>query len=1123
MMNYNNKFEYFCNTLLEIYKDEASPKEKLLSFLQIYKEIFNDLLTFDNQYFSGTFSHLIYLADKYQFDTELYNSLKKLEHFKVKIRKDRNFLPTSNQINISIISLSKLLKVCYKIDLTSELSELFENLNIESVHEFSKTFNLDSEKGRIKATVKSLQKVSDKYNFKLIICFAEDEIEFELRLKGRWTIFYEQCYEGAIVNIINATIIKNIIETNSDTILVLNPDYLFDASELSETFNYNGYYIPSYYLRKLLPGSISDKLVLGNVVNSLFDLLITDINTEFEDNYINSLKNRPLQVFSVVIDNQDLKRTIRERANAQFNNLKKIIPKYVNGVCSIEPSFISPIYGLQGRLDVLSEYEDNAIKKDVIELKSGAPPNIEQLYQFSHGKKIQTGLNPSHLIQATAYNLLLDSSFQGRTGSSMILYSGAVSQPVRNAQNDIGIKQDLIELRNWICKYDFEIAKGNIKIEDIIFNKEYKVPSGFIGNDKNKFDSFFTSLREIDIDYLNEYVGFIFREMIIAKTGDDLISGYSSMWNDALDEKIANYNIIPDMKLIFEESDFDNKHLVFSFDESLFSYSTFRNGDLAILNKSVPNGNFIGSIIKGTIKSITKNKVLFSLRNKLSGTQIFQDTLWNLEPDYIDSLNKTLFQSIYTFLSAPAYFKDIIYGRLEPKVSNMPVVNFEYLSVQQNKILNQAISSENYYLIQGPPGTGKTSYMLRAIVENLYFETEEKILVLAYTNRAVDEICSALKRITSYRGTEIDFIRLGSKESSEYKDNLLSVITEKNDINHTFKKIKNCRVIVSTVASVLTNIEIFKIFKFNRCIVDEASQILECYLVGIISKVPKFILIGDEKQLPAITLQNEVSSLINSSLLNDIGFTTKSESLFLRLTRNCYKNNWLSSVGLLTQQARMHSEVMDFPNKYFYNGKLQIYNPIIQESSTSIFDEQSENKFEQILSKNRFVFFNVGNEKKSKVNLKEIEIVKELISLMAYRCNEKNNPYSIGVISPFRAQVAEIIRNIPEDIIQSITVDTVERYQGSERDVIIISLATNFKQLLKSIQSIIEIDNILIDRKLNVALTRAREYTIITGNSEVLSNNIIFKQLIDYCKDKGCYFDLSYFDSNDKINNLHSF
>ena len=117
--------------------------------------------------------------------------------------------------------------------------------------------------------------------------------------------------------------------------------------------------------------------------------------------------------------------------------------------------------------------------------------------------------------------------------------------------------------------------------------------------------------------------------------------------------------------------------------------------------------------------------------------------------------------------------------------------------------------------------------------------------------------------------------------------------------------------------------------------------------------------------------------------------------------------------------------------------------------------------------------------------------------------NKITKSSTIGVISPFKLQCNNIIKEISPNYNELITVDTVERYQGSQREIIIISMAVNSESLLERATS----SNALmdIDRKLNVAITRAKEHLIMLGNSDILSKSKDYKKFIEYCKIKNSY------------------
>jgi len=222
------------------------------------------------------------------------------------------------------------------------------------------------------------------------------------------------------------------------------------------------------------------------------------------------------------------------------------------------------------------------------------------------------------------------------------------------------------------------------------------------------------------------------------------------------------------------------------------------------------------------------------------------------------------------------------YSPIEKTEKKLPsyVYNNPKLSNEQNKVLRKAISSKDYFLLIGPPGTGKTKHMLAKMVRYLLKETNEQILLLAYTNRAVDEICQAIHDFA-----ENDYLRIGNKYSCDprFESRLFSVKTK--DVKKRAKlteMITEYRIFVSTVASIASKSSLLKLKKFDTTIIDEASQILEPMLVGILPHFKRFVLIGDQKQLPAVVVQDKKTSAVKDKLLSSIGLDNRRNSLFVQ-------------------------------------------------------------------------------------------------------------------------------------------------------------------------------------------------------------------------------------------------
>jgi superfamily I DNA and/or RNA helicase len=197
----------------------------------------------------------------------------------------------------------------------------------------------------------------------------------------------------------------------------------------------------------------------------------------------------------------------------------------------------------------------------------------------------------------------------------------------------------------------------------------------------------------------------------------------------------------------------------------------------------------------------------------------------------------------------------------------------------------------------------------------------------------------------------------------------------------------------------------------------------------------------------------------------------------------------------------MHNDIAEFPKKHFYNNDLVEFSDSQRREMVdySGFNKQPLNI---IVSSSRIVFVPSKPDYRSKINEEEAVLTARLIDHIAMISGSKFDPgKTVGVITPFRAQIATI-RNCLMGKYKDVTIDTVERFQGSERDIIILSFAVKSTAQLKTIQSI---NDGGVDRKLNVAITRAKEQLIMLGVEEVLRKNGIFSNLIDFVKSKGGY------------------
>ncbi|MEL6923574.1 MAG: AAA domain-containing protein, partial [Bacteroidota bacterium] len=647
--------------------------------------------------------------------------------------------------------------------------------------------------------------------------------------------------------------------------------------------------------------------------------------------------------------------------------------------------------------------------------------------------------------------------------------------------------------------------------------------AGFLRRDVGAFEKLFTSLQPLERSYFLAFSGFIAREHQLAKTGlegIEEINGQAALWLDGFQAKQERYDILNHLHLSSQNTNEADPVLAFAKSEDTNPLANFRVGDIAVL---YPFENELSSplhnqLFKCTIVALSKETVSVRLRSKQFNTSIFETgSLWNLEHDLLDSGFIALYRSLYKFLLSPAYKKELLLTT-RPPAQPLPEEQKAFvapaeLTTEQQHILQKIIAAKDYFLLWGPPGTGKTSMMLKHLVDHLLQRTDENILLLAYTNRAVDEICESIERLGPH--IRDHYVRIGSRYSTgaDFYDQLLSSKTAKVKNRKELRDIiEGHRIFVSTVASISNKPELLAMKKFNTAIIDEASQILEPMLAGLLPDFDRWVLIGDHKQLPAVVVQDEAASAVHDEALMEIGLDNLRNSLFERLYHTCCRNEWDWAYAQLSHQGRMHETIMQFPNRAFYESTLKI---LPAETGLNGFQIEQlsytcdpDNALAKQLSQSRTLYFPTPTDPTStnhKTNLPEAKLVAKLVrQFQSLFHNNKLtfNQKSLGIITPFRAQIATIRHELSQQGFDpdQITIDTVERYQGGARDVIIISLCTNRLSQLRAISSFSKDGK--VDRKLNVALTRARKHLVVLGNEEILSSNAVYRELMEECRKK---------------------
>jgi DNA replication ATP-dependent helicase Dna2 len=1110
--------------LQEIIESEHSPAEGIILARAAMKNIYSEAVSLSKQFFSNFYSRAIYLFDQYDFPGEMRDRIIALNYFAKRLAKnkllfcsEKDFLATAWLVARSLEILSEesppedIRRCCGD---HSQISFTFEKEGYTS----------DIADLRMAVVAEPGEFRKDKKYAELFLRTNEG-IEATLRLYGGWIGLWRMCRTGSALNIFSAKVSAardNTYSTGPDTLIVLEPDYLIDVTDIAGCFGNKGGNLAHYVLKKFMSGKIGAKLVLGNLVNHFFDELIEDPDAQFDQLHERSLMSRPLQIFALALADPDGSRRLIHETADHYQRLREIVPELGGDRISVEPSFISPDYGLQGRLDAMIEYDSEPDRKNIIELKSGRAPSTSLYVSGDDGKAVPTGIWSNHLAQTTCYNLLLDSTFRSRSGVSQILYSSTSDYPLRNAPNIMRFKREVLMFRNACVAADHALMRGKYKALEMVHPEKSGDMPTYLKTDVIDFANVYAALIKIEREYFHAFISFIQGELFFEKTGEggEKRGGFSALWRDSAREKKLSKAVYSDLELMEGESDFEKGYLLFVRRDGHREAKTVRRGDLAVLYPVNAEGNSLlleRQVVKCTVKVIEGDTILISLRNKMSRRDFFGEfEKWNIEPDHIDSGIKAMFRSLYSLMSAGELKRRVILGLEPPRFGSAEVPDRPELNDIQNNLLKKAVNARDYFLVQGPPGTGKTSYMLRAIVDHIYNNTDENLLLMAYTNRACDEICAALKTIEP----KLPFLRAGSKESSEHKDRLISELSESKGLRELFLEVKNTRIFVSTVSTALTNTELMQLKHFHTAVIDEASQILEPQIAGIIARTDRFIMIGDERQLPAIVTQPPEFCRVESDNLLSIGLEKTSGSLFERLANAATRKGWPEAKGMLRRQARMHEDIQALANELFYGGYLTTFPEIARQHARTDTVAMSALPTAKIFENNRITFIESEAEYGSKYHRAEARRTAQIVRMIREIHGDDFSEESVGVIAPFRAQCSEIRSMLGAELERYVAVDTVERFQGSQRDIIIISFAVNYPGQLDMISNGCLVDGRTIDRKLNVAVTRSRERLIILGRGDVLGAGGSYAQLLEYIATRGAIISAEEFDSAFALDNL---
>ena len=927
---------------------------------------------------------------------------------------------------------------------------------------------------------------------------------------------------------------------NAYTLVVLEPDILLNITDLSQA----DYCNRKYLLGRLVSSPPSGATIRGNIIHYCFTGLLKQngqpgSESEEEQAMIADEQLSPLEILKQRLE-QAIQANVMEMALANVSieamrtdilpHLESLARWYETnrirlwgGTNSVraETFLLVPELGMRGRLDL---YWQQTANESLLELKTGGASS--NLPKSDHRKQV-------HGYQAL---LAVRQNSKLKKAEAKLLYSGTPGQAsafalhltVRELQRINSTRNILIlsritgtppappnAARCTKCSIlhhctrisgllDWEPPQPDVKVTtpvDAPVNGSSPPPPPS-SEDREFFAKYYQLLQ------LEGSVG----EQELAR-----------LWKLSVAERVATGKAINNLRAQGPATiDRDGWTQTFLIENDEQNQSELREGDEILLSDGDP---IKGEVVTGTIMSISAQEVTVWTRERIDSPRLL-DSYDN------DIVHVRTLQNLLRWLNAEPHLRDLVAGRVRPRFIGTDVARNPLLNKEQNEAIARALQMQDYLLIQGPPGTGKTR-VIAEIVKRLA-EQGQRVLLAAFTNQAVDNMLKSLLREDFQ-----DFVRLGHERSVDaaVTPYLLKPLIEdayrtqpegfaaleSNEANIVHQLLQTVSVVASTTATwssdryspqALEN-QASVPLGFDVAIIDEASQLTVPALLGALRFAKRFILVGDDKQLPPLVLSKEAGKQgLSESLFQFLG----------RLNDDYMNKQWTApiisaSVNLKTQY-RMNRWICHFSSTVFYNRELvadkSIANSRLENIDTLHLPRSVPEYYRTLLTHEQLcisqaitpeyplVFLDVRGESDRgllKTSDSEARAIRDVVAGLLARGIESRN---IGIIAPYRAQVANIRRHLLSDAPERFwmrlttetlpTVDTVDRFQGGERLVIIMSFATTSEPQGE------RLDFLTNPNRLNVALTRAQRKLILVGCVPVLERLKIFERLVTYCR-----------------------
>jgi DNA replication ATP-dependent helicase Dna2 len=855
--------------------------------------------------------------------------------------------------------------------------------------------------------------------------------------------------------------------TTGDSRIVVEPDYLVNVTDVRSWVQ-----CPRmHYLNKLSGVPLNYPVVKGTIVHEVFSDLLRggDVETAIDER----VAEAGLDLGLLERDAEEVRADVADHARAIDGWLSQ---GTLDGVDGRSPSargtmsrgvdewrsertLISERYGLKGRADAVRGGAP-------VELKTGKNTNSEPRFQDK--------------VQVACYALLLDEMGE-KPDTGTLIYTKNAALDRNEADGDLSPAKD------------FSLSDG--LVEYVLRQRNELAAMGVAGEIPTGYEANATCNYCFEQDTCMVVSGRLDQESKAGQIGDSLLAAerayferfhraiederravhheYAKLWTQSAEERADADRALIDLEPV-GKSEVDGRwELRARCDDSI---SKIREGDVVLASDGHP---VRGTAEMARVVELGEEVVVRADEPvELRRLDVYPSEMG------VDGMLTALHDAV---LAGDPTQKDVLFGRREPEFR---AVEEEFIdnNAAQNRAVRMAVGTDDCALIHGPPGTGKTYTIARAI--RALVERGERVLLSAFTNRAVDNALEALEE----QGFT-DFVRVGTEhgvraDMQEYR------LETRGTPEKRARELREAPVVAATTAS--CGSRVLRETDFDVALVDEAGQLTEPATLAAVGLADRFVLVGDHQQLPPVVQaadteasdgnagtvtarsdggQAEAQRTVDDALGDRTETADLSRSLFERLI-----DEHPAASVLLDTQYRMAQRIQAFSSRAFYDGALRPASPAVAAQHIADLSAVDADALPESLQQ-RVAFIDPDGEAHGNTNPAEVEAIADLIE----EFTAAGVPHEdIGVIAPFRAQAAAIRRAT-----SGVAVDTVDRFQGSAKEVIIISFVATG-----------DLDSPIFEdyRRVNVALTRAKKALVLVGDENALATDERYARMVEWAK-----------------------